>query len=299
MAQATYPFSRPLVRKRVRQIAGKTLLYVILVAGAVFLIAPLLWMISTSLKAPGKELTFPPQWIPNPTVWYNYLEIWSFKPFARYFYNSFVITFGATAGSMLVSSLVAFGFARMRFWGRDVLFAILLSTLMLPAVVTLLPTFILFKELRWLDTFLPLIVPSWLGQGAYGQGAFYIFLMRQFYLTIPYEFDEAARVDGANPIQIYWRIILPLSVPALVAVGIFSFLANWNDFLYPVVFLSSPQMLTVALGMRSMMQAAERGVPWGLLMVISFLTIIPPVVVLLVGQKYFIRGVVMSGLAGR
>lgn len=291
--------SRQIISKRIYHSARNLLGYGALIVCAVILLLPLWWMISTSLKETGRELSYPPQWIPNPAVWRNYIEIWDFIPYGVYFRNSMIVTVGATAGSMLCSALVAFGFARLRFPGRNILFMLVLSTLMLPAVVTLVPNFILFRQLGWIDTFLPLIIPSWLGQGAYGQGAFYIFLMRQFYMGIPREYDEAARVDGASALQIFWHILLPLSVPPLVVVGIFAFLANWNDFLYPLIFIQSPNKTVVAIGIRSMMDASERGIPWNLIMAGSFLMVLPCLIALLVGQKYFVKGIATSGLAGR
>ena len=299
MADRSLTISPQIVSKRIRHLVRDFLGYVALICCAVILLAPLLWMISTSLKETGRELSYPPQWLPKPVVWQNYVEIWSYIPYGLYFRNSVIVTVGATAGSMLCSALVAFGFARLRFPGRDILFVLVLSTLMLPAVVTLVPNFILFRQLGWIDTFLPLIIPSWLGQGAYGQGAFYIFLMRQFYRTIPYEYDEAARVDGASALQIFWHVILPLSLPPLTVVGIFAFLANWNDFLYPLVFIQSPERTVLALGVRSMMSSSERGMPWNLIMAGSFLMVLPCLIALLIGQKYFIRGIATSGLAGR
>lgn len=284
-----------------RRVARSFVLYLLLLAASFVLILPILWLVSTSLKEAGRELSLPPRFIPRPAVWENYLEIFRIAPFGLFYRNSFVIAFFATAGSMLSCSLVGFAFARLRFRGSNFLFGLVLSTMMLPVIIQLIPQFLLFKELNWVNTFLPLIVPSWFAQGSYGHGAFYIFLMRQFFKTIPMEFDEAARVDGANAFQIYWRIILPLSIPALVTVGIFAFLATWSDFLYPLIFLSDREQYTVALGVRSFMTTGGglAALQWRLLAGASTLSIIPPLTVLLVGQRYFVQAVTLSGLSGR
>lgn len=277
------------------------LLYALLMAAALVLILPLLWLVSTSLKEAGRELSLPPRFIPRPAVWGNYLELFRQAPFALFFHNSFFITILVTVGSMVSCSLVGFAFARLRFRGRDWLFGLLLSTMMLPVIIQLIPQFLLFKQLGWVNTFWPLIAPSWFAQGSYGHGAFYVFLMRQFFKTIPLEFDEAARVDGANAFQIYWVIILPLAIPALVTVGIFAFLAAWSDFLYPLIFLNDKDLYTVALGVRSFMTTGggQAALQWRLLAGASILSIIPSLIVLLIGQKYFVQGVALSGLSGR
>jgi multiple sugar transport system permease protein len=198
----------------------------------------------------------------------------------------------ALAGTLLSSSLVAFGFARLRFPGRRVLFILLLSTMMLPDVVTLVPQFVLFRSIGWVDTFLPLIVPSFLGGGAFN-----IFLVRQFYLTIPRDFDEAARLDGASNLRIWWHIILPLSRPVLVAVGIFSFVYHWNDFLLPLIYLQSEGNKTLALGLRAFISPTDAS--WNISMAASMFLVIPVLIVFFVAQRQFIRGVVMTGIQGR
>jgi multiple sugar transport system permease protein len=266
--------------------------YAVLLAGAIVAVFPVVWMVSTSLKPTGAEFTFPPQIIPNPIAWSNYLTAAKSAPFDVYFRNSFGVTVVASLGTLLSASLVAYGFARLRFFGRDFLFLVLLSTLMLPDIVTLIPRFILFRTLGWYDSLLPLIVPSW-----FGGGAFYIFLIRQYYMTIPYELEEAARVDGASTLYIFTRIMLPLSGPALAAVAIFAVVGNWNDFLGPLIFTQSPQYRTLALGLRSFM--GEYHNAWNLLMAGATAMLVPILVLFLSAQKYFIRGVAMTGLAGR
>ncbi len=283
--------------RTLRVLLNRGLPYLVLILVTVVLVGPLLWMVLTSLKAPGDEFSL--NWVPDPFYWNNYFDIWTKRGFGVYFWNSVLTTTLATAGSVINASLVGFGFARLRFFGRDLLFFVLLSTLMLPAIVTLIPTFILFQRIGWFNTFLPLIVPSWLGAGAYGGGAFYIFLMRQFYMTLPLDLDEAARVDGANSFQIYWHVLLPLTAPALATVAVFAFIGNWSDFLYPLIFLNSQQLWTIPLALRSWMVPGEHGTDWGSLMTGSVLMVVPVALVLLVAQRQFVRGISMSGLTGR
>ena len=204
------------LRTYVRIVLAHGFGYAALVLVALISLLPLAWMVSTSLKEFGREFLFPPQWIPNPVAFGNYLTAFETSNLGRYFGNTLMISVLATMGTVISSSLVAFGFARLEFFGKRVLFIILLSTLMLPGIVTLVPTFVLFKTLGWIDTPLPLIVPWWFGGGAFG-GAFFVFLIRQFMLQLPRELDEAALVDGASYFRIYWRIMLPLSKPALAA----------------------------------------------------------------------------------
>jgi multiple sugar transport system permease protein len=206
--------------------------------------------------------------------------------------NTTTVTGLAVLGNVLTSSLVAFGFARLRFPGRGFLFILLLSTMMLPDVVLLVPQFILFRELGWVDTLLPLIVPSFLGGSAFN-----IFLVRQFYLTIPRDFDEAARLDGASNWQIWRQVVLPLSTPVLIAVAIFSFVYHWNDFMGPLIYLQSENMKTLALGLRAFISPADAS--WNVSMAASMFLVVPVLVVFFVGQRYFIRGVAMTGIAGR
>lgn len=267
-------------------------LYAVLIGlGVVFLI-PMLWMLSTSLKTQGQVFAYPPIWIPDPVRWVNYLEALSRAPLLVWLSNTVVIAVCAVAGTVLTSSLVGFGFARLRFPGRRVLFVLLLSTMMLPDIVTLVPQFVLFRSLGWVDTFLPLIVPTF-----FGGGAFNIFLVRQFYLTIPRDFDEAARIDGASYLRIWWHIILPLSRPVLIAVGIFSFVYHWNDFLLPLIYLQSEGNKTLALGLRAFISPTDAS--WNVSMAASMFLVIPVLLVFFLAQRQFIRGVVMTGIQGR
>ena len=273
---------------------SNTLRYALLICGGVICFIPLGWMLSTSLKMPGTEFTFPPELIPRPVVWSNYVDAVTRPghPFFLYARNSVVITLAATLGTVLTSSFVAFGFARIRFRGRDFWFIILLSTLMLPDVVRLIPSFILFKLLGWIDTLLPLIVPFW-----FGVNAFYVFLIRQYFRTIPLELDEAALMDGASYLRIYWQVLLPISGAVLGAVTIFSVLSHWNDFLGPLIYTNSVDLRTIALGLRFFM--SRTGTDWNQLMAASILMLAPVLVLFFSMQRYFIRGIHMTGFGGR
>ncbi|MBI2940177.1 MAG: carbohydrate ABC transporter permease [Chloroflexi bacterium] len=246
-------------------------------------------MISTSLKTPASVFNFPPQWIPEPVMWDNYhTALVKIMPFGLYYINTTIITAASIVGKVLSRAVVAFAFARLRWWGRDVVFILMLSTMMLPPQVTLIPQFIIFRSFGWIDTFWPLIVPAFFG------GAFYTFLLRQFFLTIPLEMDDAARIDGASNLQIFARIILPLSKPALAAVAIFTFTATWNEFLTPLIYLHSKQKLTVALALSAF--RGEYSTSWHLLMAASLVAMLPPLLVFFFAQKYFIQGVVFTGV---
>jgi ABC-type glycerol-3-phosphate transport system permease component len=270
--------------------------YLALLLVGLVLVLPLLWMILSSLKSPDRVLSL--SWLPDHLDATNYVDIVQ-RGFLYNFGVSVVVSVLATLGSVLSSSLVAFGFARLRFAGRDLLFTMVLATMMLPTAVTLVPTFILFQRAGWYDTLFPLIVPSWFGAAAYGAGALYIFLMRQFYLTLPIELDEAARIDGANAFGIYWHIILPLSLPALGVVAAFAFIANWNDFLLPLIYVQRQQLWPLALAVRALMGEFQHGNPWGSLMAASVLMVAPVGIILFASQRAFVRGIATSGLAGR
>ena len=266
--------------------------YIILSFFAVTLALPLVWLLSTSLKTGGQTFLMPPQWIPKPFVWSNYAEAFRAVAFHEYFWNTARIVIFATTGTLLTASLAAFAFARLRFPLREPLFLLVLSTIMLPSIVTLIPTFIVFRTLGWIDTFLPLIVPLW-----FGGGAFNIFLFRQFFMTIPLELDEAARIDGASNLRIYWGVILPLSKPVLATIAVFAFIHHWNDFFEPLVYLQSPENWTMAIGLRGF-----RGLyntEWNLMMAASTAMIAPLLVLFFFAQRYFVSGIQMSGLAGR
>ena len=251
---------------------------------------PFLWMISSSLKPNYQIFEVPPRWIPNPPQWENYTEALTTLPFGRYMVNTAIITALTIVGHLLSCTLIAYAFARLRAPGRDVLFLVVLATMMLPYPVTMVPLYVLFKQLGWINTFLPLTVPAFFGS------AFYIFLLRQFFLTIPPDFEDAAIIDGANTLQILWRVILPLSLPALATVAIFTFQAAWNDFLAPLIYLQKPDLYTVTLGLQFFRSTYTTN--WAYLMAASLVTSLPVIVVFFLAQRYFIEGITLSGVKG-
>jgi multiple sugar transport system permease protein len=268
-------------------------MHVILLLGGATMLIPFLWLLSTALKQEGREFSYPPQLIPNPIMWSNFGEV-LFGPamLITLLINTTIVVLLTVIGTVLSASLVAYGFARFTFPGRNFWFMVLLATMMLPGVVTIIPRFILFRNLGWINTWLPLIVPSFFGGGAY-----YIFLLRQFFLSIPYEYDEAAIMDGASKLRIWWQIILPLALPALAAVVVLTFVGEWNSFIDPLIYISnySRQMLGVGLALFRGMAYSR----WNLLMAGSFIQLVPVLVIFFAAQSLIIRGIVMSGLTGR
>jgi multiple sugar transport system permease protein len=262
----------------------------ILVFTAGLFLTPLIWMISSSLKPTYAVLAVPPTLLPNPVKWSNYPEALSIVPFGRFMLNSLFISVVTVIGHLFSCTLIAYGFARLRAPGKDVLFWIVLATMMLPYPVTMVPTFMLFHALGWIDTFLPLTVPAFFGS------PFYIFLLRQFFLTLPPELEDAARIDGANTLQIITRIVVPLSGPAMATVAIFTFQATWNDFLGPLIYLGNQRLFTVTLGLNQFRQSYTTD--WAYLMAASLVTMLPIVVIFLIGQKYFVQGIALTGMKG-
>ncbi len=264
------------------------IIHAILIVGGIVLMLPLAWMLSTALKDLGSVMIVPPQWIPDVAHWDNFVEVFRTTPFARYVLNTFIVTILSVIGKVLSCSLVAYSFARMRWRGRNILFLIMLATMMLPSQVTLIPQFVMFRQLGWIDTYIPLILPHWLG------GPFLTFLLRQYFMTIPRELDDAARIDGASYLGIFWRIILPMSKPGLAAVAIFTFNSSWNDFLGPLIYLHTPDKYTLAMGLRAFQD--QYVTQWNLLMAASLMAIIPVVAIFFFAQKYFIQGIVFTGI---
>jgi len=265
--------------------------YLLLICAAVVLILPFIWIISTSLKGSESIFAIPPQWIPKDLHWDNYAKVFTKMPFFVYLKNSVFISVMTILGTLISSSLVAYAFACLKWPGRDWLFIFVLGTMMLPAQVTMIPVFVLYKQFGWLNTFKPLIVPAF-----FGGGAFNIFLLRQFFLTIPKELFEAARLDGCSEFRIYWKIVLPLAKPALATVAILTFMMTWNDFLGPLIYLSDKLKGTLALGLA--MFVGQYQTEWGVLMAASVLVMLPVIVLFFLFQKYFIRGFMMSGIKG-
>ena len=272
-------------------IGWRLFIWLLLLVVAVIMILPFLWMISSSLKLEQRVFQYPPQWIPDPIQWINYFEALTVRPFHIYFRNTMIIAVFNQIAILLTASFCAYGFARLEFPSRDFWFGIVLATMMLPYFVVMVPHFIIFSRLGWIDTFLPLTVPFF-----FGGGAFNIFLFRQFFRTLPKELSDAARIDGCSEFGIYWRIVLPLSAPVFITVAIFTFLYTWNDFIGPLLYLSSPDNLTVALGLSGFRGAMRN--QWHLLMAASTAMTLPVVILFFILQRYFIRGVVMSGLKG-
>lgn len=266
-----------------------TLSYLLLLLLTVIMGLPFLWMVSSSLKEQGYIFIYPPQWLPDPIRWQNYIDLFNMMPFLQFFYNSGKIALLTTVGQLLTCSLAAYAFARFQFRGRDTIFTILLATMMVPFQVTMIPVFITMHRLNLLDTHLALWGPAFLG-GAYGT-----FLLRQFFLTLPPELEDAARVDGCGRFGIWWRIFLPLSKPALATLGIFVFMGQWNDLLGPVLYLSTKAKMTLTIGL-AMLFHQWGATPWNLVMAGAVVTVLPILIIYIFGQKYFVQGIVTTGL---
>jgi ABC-type glycerol-3-phosphate transport system permease component len=278
--------------QRAQRRARMALSTLAILVGAFLLLVPFAWMLSTSLKEEGDVFLIPIDWIPRHIRWSNYPEALTFVPYARYFLNSVEVAGLAVFGTVLSSSLVAFAFARLRGPGKNLLFAILLSTLMLPGEVTLVPVYLFFRKLGWLDTWLPLIVPSW-----FGGSAFYIFLLRQFFMTLPTELDDAAKIDGASLFHIYARIVMPLSKPALATVAIFSFFAHWNSFLMPLIYINTSDKYTLPVGLRLYLSTLSNS-HWNYLMAATLVAILPPLLLFFLSQRFFVEGATLTGVKG-
>ncbi len=267
---------------------GLALRYALLGGLAILFILPLFWMISSSLKPDYEIMAIPPTWWPEAPRWANYVEALTYLPFARFAANTLIIALASILGHLLSCSVVAYGFARLRAPGRGYLFILLLSTLMLPYPVTMVPLFILFSRIGWVNTFLPLIVPTFFGN------AFYIFLLRQSFLQIPPDLEDAARIDGASTLQVLRTIILPLSRPALATVAIFTFQASWNDFLSPLIFLHDQSKYTLTLGLSFFRGAYE--IQWAYLMAASLVIVLPVLALYFAAQRAFTEGLAFTGV---
>jgi ABC-type glycerol-3-phosphate transport system permease component len=282
--------------QRLQSGVSQVFVYCLLLAGTLIFLAPLGWMISTSLKRLDDVWNLTMVWIPQPIQWQNYAEALKTLPFLLYVQNSVFVAVLSMIGSVLSAALVGFGFARFRFPGRNVLFYILLGTMMLPGTVTFIPVYVMFAKLGWVYTFLPLIVPPFLGS------AFNIFLMRQFLLTIPVELDEAARMDGASSLDIFWNVLLPLMRPAIATVAVFSFMSAWNDFFGPLLYLRDDQY-TLSLGLAfyratNLSASAMSATNWHYMMAIATLAMIPNIILFFVAQRQFLEGITLTGMKG-
>ncbi|MEZ4711079.1 MAG: carbohydrate ABC transporter permease [Caldilineaceae bacterium] len=277
--------------RRQRRI-GQGVIYLLLVILSILFLLPLVWMFVTSLMPLAQVGKIPPEWIPNPVQWANYGKALTFWNFSRSFWNTTLVTAMSMIGSILSCTLVAYSFARLRFPGRETLFMILLSTMMLPYAVTMVPLYIVYSKLRWVNTFLPLIVPTFFGN------PFLIFLLRQFFRTLPEEIIDASRIDGASEIGILLRIILPLSGPALIVVAILSFQNAWNDFMGPLIYLNDTSLHTLALGLYQFRGMPGQGSLFNELMAASVIMVMPMLIIFAIFQKQFVQSVTLSGLKG-
>ncbi len=277
-------------RKRAgKALAGKALTYILLIVLGTLFFIPFLWMIMTSLK--GNAEVIKQNFFPEELLFSNYPKALTTMPFLQYTANTLKITILNMIGTVLSASLVAYAFAKLRWRGRDIWFMIMLATMMLPSQVTQIPLFVLYKKLGWLNTYLPLVVGSF-----FGGGAFNIFLLRQFFSTLPNELSEAARVDGCSEIGIFGHIVLPLCKPALATIAIFSFMGSWNDFFGPLIYLTEPKKYTIALGLRAFQ--GYSGVQWNLLMAASVVVALPTLILFFCFQNYFVKGITLTGIKG-
>lgn len=280
-SQSSTRFWRPL-----RSLAS----HLLLALGALFFVVPLLFMLSTSLKAMRQIAQFPPQLIPNPVIWLNYPDVFLYAPMHKYFVNTLFIVIPAIVGAVFTSSLAAYAFARLRAPGKNFIFMVLLSTMMLPSAVTLVPTYILFAKLGWVGGFKPLVVPALAGS------AFFVFLMRQFFMTIPRELEDAALMDGCGRFRIYRSIVLPLAKPVLATVTIFAFMGAWNEFFRPLIYLGNQDQYTLSLGLRVFVEAHRT--EWGMMMAASTMMVLPVIIIFFLAQKHFVQGITLTGIKG-
>jgi multiple sugar transport system permease protein len=270
---------------------SKALVYLVLAIGAASCFLPIFWLVRSSVMTLGDIFKFPPILWPARIRWQSYVDAMQASPFLLYFRNTMIVVVPNVVGSILTASMSAYGLGRFRFPLRNFWFALVLGAIILPPAVVLIPQFLMWSRLHLVNTFLPLTIPVF-----FGGGAFNVFLLRQFFLTIPKDFDDAARMDGASYWRIYWQIMIPFVQPALLAVGLFQFLYCWNDFFNPLIYLSSKETYTLAIGLRFFIDSYATF--WNNLMAASLIVILPPVVVFLIGQRYFVEGVTLTGIKG-
>ncbi len=280
-------------RRAFRKAAPLAVSYTVLTITALISIIPFLWMISTSLKSSGAIFTWPPQLFPDPIVWGNYREVFEQVPFERYFLNTLFYSSMVVAGQLLFCSLAGYAFARLVFPGRDAIFMLYLGTMMIPATVTLVPSFILMRWFDWVDTIWAMTIPGMFGS------AFGTFLMRQFFLTIPKDLDDAAVIDGASKWRIFWQIILPHGKPALAVLGVFTITTVWNDFMWPLIMLHSRELYTLNLGLASFQGGMQSYTFWAGLMAAATMTVAPLIVIYMFTQRFFTEGISLTGMGGR
>lgn len=292
MASTALTVGRRPMRSRTRKLIASAARQALLLSLALLWLIPFIWLIITSLKPLQQVFTRPPKWIPEPILWSNYVDALTSPgfPFLKLLGNSMFYSVLATLGVVLSCAIVAYGFARMRFVGHDFWFIVLLATMMLPGVVTMIPTYVLFRLVGWVGGYAPLIVPSFTGS------AFFIFMLRQFFLSLPWELTESARVDGAGELVIFWRIMLPLIRPALMVTVVFTFLGCWNDFMGPLIYLQNTNLYPLSLGLFAFMSRGERA--WHLLMAASLVVTTPIIIIFFLAQRQFIEGITMTGIKG-
>jgi multiple sugar transport system permease protein len=278
---------------RTRRLFSRGLVHLLLMGGSLIFLFPLLWMVTTSLKPAGEIFSVPPTLIPSVFQWSNYVEAFQIVPFGRHYLNTVFVVSVCVIGNVFTAALCAYGFARLRARGRDVIFALFLATMMLPPQVTMIPVFILFQKLGWINTYWPLIIPAFLGGGAFN-----VFLLRQFFLTIPRDLEEAGLIDGCSRFMIFWRIFLPLSRPALLTVTIFAFMWHWNDFISPLIYLHDQEKYTLALSLNLFKGMYITRTPWGPLMAASTMMVIPVIALFFALQRYFVEGIALTGIKG-
>lgn len=277
-------------RKLLTQRTGSAVYHVSLIGICAIMLLPLVWMVSSSLKTNNEIFVYPPHLFPAHPLWSNYPAALQYIDFWRYFGNTLIVAASSVVGTLVSCTLTAYSFARLQWRGRTLVFALCMGTLMLPFQVTLIPLYIIYRHLGWVGTYLPLIVPAYFGN------AVYIFLLRQFLLTIPREIEEAAQIDGAGPFGTFWRIILPLVKPALAVVAIFSFLDSWQDFLGPLIYLDNPQSFTLSLGLQ--LYFSQHSTAWSYLMCAAVVFTLPAILVFVVAQRTFIQGITLTGIKG-
>lgn len=269
---------------------NRLVIYLLLIGTSICFLIPFVWLILSALKSSDEIFVFPPVWLPKHWEWGNFFKALTALPFSRYAINSIIIAVVNVVGNVLSCALVAYGFARFRFPGRRLLFMLLLATMMIPGQVVLVPQFILFHDLGWINTLLPLTVPAFFGS------AFYVFLLRQFFMTIPMELEEAAKIDGAGSLRIFFTVVLPLIKPALTAVAIFAFQGSWNDFLAPLIYLNDPSKFTLQLGLAQFQGTFHT--EWNLIMAATVVVMLPMLIIFFTAQRYFIEGITMTGSKG-
>jgi multiple sugar transport system permease protein len=270
---------------KIRQITG----YAILIAGALSMIAPFFWMLATSLMHQKQIFTYPPQLIPHPLTLSNYLNVSKSIPVVQYLINSAFVAIASTVGQIIIASMAGYAFARINFKHRELLFFVFLATMMIPPQVNIVPLFFIMRELHWIDTYQALIVPGLFG-------GFGVFLMRQWFKAMPSELEDAAKIDGCNPFQIFWKLALPLALPAAATLGIFTFISAWNSFMWPLIVINSDTMRTLPVGLAVFKGSFRETTEWDQLMACAVISVIPVVGVFLLGQKYFIRGIMAGGM---